>query len=162
MPPKIVIKEDTPKPPTPSFEERIKAAAEDWKRQNTKRIDKDIAALLDSSLRRLILESMGFSESWGKVTFSGYGNSETASKIRELARDAVLRLFERIDFSTVELSTAEIKSIKAAYRSELKEAAIRAAKELALRDALNVAEQVIGIKLNNEDFVEGDDNEVYH
>lgn len=138
-----------------TIEERILAAAELFRSTKSGDIEREVVAALEDNYDKLLFETIGLKrDHWrdSKLTFSFY-NTEIGQGLRKRCETAARNLIDSIDFDSVELSEAQVRAIKSAYQSELKEHVVYAARQAAKDDAINIARKVLGIELKSQ----GDD-----
>lgn len=136
----------------PTIEERIIEAARQFRSSRSGDIERIVAEMLEDGYHEALLSMIGVKkDTWSRgLAFDIYAPTPIARELKANADARARELVEKIDFSKVELTQAQVNAIESAYRSRLKETLADAARELAEEDARTVAAKVLGYELNTD------------
>lgn len=150
--PEIIVKPKTTKPKAvePTIEERIQEAAQRFRSQRSADIERYVTDMLARNYEQILMKELGLerdSFGFGSARLRVDMATDTGRELRSRAQAAAQTTLDKIDFSKVELTEAQVRAVQTAYRNELKEAVVFAARELAAADAQRIASKVLGIEL---------------
>ncbi len=149
---KIEVTPDAPKKSQPTLPEKITAIANSWAESL---LDEDrghsfITSELTEAVSAKIGESLGIRirDDWHgrKIEIDMYSERPLARLIRDYADREVRRIIEEMEFEPVVLTQNEVSAIQRAYRVQIKESALDAARTLAERSAIELAKTVLGLE----------------
>jgi hypothetical protein len=134
-----------------TIEERIIRARDQFMSEKSADVERLITESLTENYEGLILKEVNLEPGrWHddpKWKFAIYNSHPIADELRSRAKAHARTLVDAIDFTTVELTEAQVKAIKRAYSDQLKDDLANAARQIAREDTLRVARKVLGIQL---------------
>jgi hypothetical protein len=146
----IEITPDKEKKSVLSLEEKITKVANSWAESLLNDSNLWTTEALTDAVNEKISDQLGFRirDDWRgtRLEIDLYSDRPISKLVREYADREIARIVSSIKFEPVVLSERELRAIKSAYNARIKEEAIEAARNLAERQAIELAKTVLGLE----------------